>query len=103
METRKAPRGRRVETIREVIEGSGTVVENVNGREFSFPATAFWQAHVAAPELYSAVAGQWLAGRNYQQKIAWDLYGGVGLFAPALSEATGGKVISVEVARWSGV
>lgn len=94
--TRKAPRGRRVETIREVIEGSGTVVENVNGREFSFPATAFWQAHVAAPELYSAVARQWLGGRDYQHDIAWDLYGGVGLFAPALSEATGGKVISVD-------
>ena len=96
VETRKAPRGRRVETIREVIEGSGTVVEHVNGRVFSFPATAFWQAHVAAPELYSAVAGQWLAGRDYQHKTAWDLYGGVGLFAPALSDATGGKVISVD-------
>ena len=96
VETRKAPRGRRVETIREVVEGNGKVQEYVGGREFRFPATAFWQAHRNAPAVYTQLVADWLGGRDYQEHTAWDLYGGVGLFVPALATAVHGKVISVD-------
>ena len=96
VETRKAPRGRRVETIREVVEGSGKVHEHVDGRTFSFPATAFWQAHSHAPAAYTDLIAEWLGGREYQEHTAWDLYGGVGLFVPVLAHAVQGKVISVD-------
>lgn len=93
VETRRAPRGRRVETIREVIEGSGEVTEIVDGREYRFPATAFWQAHAAAPTGYSCIVKRLLAGGAGD---GWDLYGGVGLFVPAIAEACGGRVCSVD-------
>ena len=96
VETRKAPRGRRVETIREVVEGSGQVQEHVGSRTFSFPATAFWQAHSQAPAAYTQLVTEWLGQREYQERTAWDLYGGVGLFVPALAAAVQGKVISVD-------
>ena len=101
VESRKAPRGRRVETVREVIEAPAKdVVQRADGREFRFPPTAFWQAHVAAPDTYTRIAREWLApasGDGVQsdevrsdvaQLVAWDLYGGVGLFVPALAEVT---------------
>ena len=90
VESRRAPRGRRVETVREVIEGSGTVVEKVGEHAFTFPATAFWQAHRAAPEAYTALVREWLSASSApadspeESAVAWDLYGGVGLFVPAL-------------------
>lgn len=96
VETRKAPRGRRVETIREVVEGSGKVQEQVGGHAFSFPATAFWQAHSRAPEFYTQLVSDWLGSREYREQTAWDLYGGVGLFVPALARAVRGKVFSVD-------
>ncbi|MGP5240220.1 class I SAM-dependent RNA methyltransferase [Corynebacterium flavescens] len=125
METRKAPRGRRVETIREVIEGSGEVSQVSDGHTFRFPATAFWQAHTAAPEAYTALVRRWLsaalmpaiepldtadtaAGASAatadvagstdakDRLVAWDLYGGVGLFVPSLAQVTGEPVISVD-------
>lgn len=101
VESRKAPRGRRVETVQEVIEApTKEVVQRADGREFRFPPTAFWQAHVAAPDTYTRIAREWLApasGDGVQsdevrsdvaQLVAWDLYGGVGLFVPALAEVT---------------
>ena len=89
VESRKASRGRRVETITRVIEGSGTVVETADDIDFSFPATAFWQAHGAAPDEYAEIVRRMLAGtvRAGQPPVGWDLYGGVGLFVPALAES----------------
>ncbi|OFL59458.1 RNA methyltransferase [Corynebacterium sp. HMSC065D07] len=98
VETRKAPRGRRIETIREVIEApTEDVVQRADGHEFRFPATAFWQAHVGAPDVYTSLAREWLAveagessaaDESAVDAAAWDLYGGVGLFVPALAEVT---------------
>ncbi|QPK80340.1 class I SAM-dependent RNA methyltransferase [Corynebacterium lizhenjunii] len=92
VESRRAPRGRRVEYITEVIEGSGTVVEHCGEQSFEFPATGFWQAHVKAPEVYSQLIETWLAtvlceSAYAARGTAWDLYGGVGVFAPALARA----------------
>lgn len=100
VETTRARRGSRVEAIETVVEGRGEVTERVDAAgstsTFHFPATAFWQAHVAAPNAYANVIAQWGKG-EYESAVAWDLYGGVGAFVPAIHFATSGaKVISVD-------
>lgn len=71
----------------------------------------FWQAHRAAPEFYSAwiarhippvvqgqkAQGQKAEGAKPKQSIAWDLYGGAGVFSAALSRKAD-RVICVDVA-----
>lgn len=92
VETRRAPRGRRVERITEVLDGSGTVTELADAHTFRFPATAFWQAHRNAPDAYTGLIRRWLADlapREDVKAIGWDLYGGVGLFVPALADSLG--------------
>lgn len=96
VETARVQRGRRVEAINTVIEGSGEVTERIGDVEFSFPATAFWQAHLQAPQVYSDVIRQWGAA-SYTHPVAWDLYGGVGAFVPAIAQATdGARIMSVD-------
>lgn len=88
VESRKTGRGKRVEKVERVLEGSGEVTEIVDGQTFRFPVTAFWQAHRAAPQAYSAIIEEWLADPGQPAgKIGWDLYGGVGLFIPAIARA----------------
>ncbi|RNE49287.1 class I SAM-dependent RNA methyltransferase [Corynebacterium alimapuense] len=90
VETRRAPRGRRVEKVTEVLEGTGTAIETTDGHTFSFPTTAFWQAHVAAPDSYTGLIRRWLADLpESENHVGWDLYGGVGLFVPALADSLG--------------
>lgn len=66
----------------------------------------FWQAHRVAPEFYSAwiarhippvAQGQKAEGAKPKQSIAWDLYGGAGVFSAALSRKAD-RVICVDVA-----
>lgn len=66
----------------------------------------FWQAHRVAPEFYSAwiarhippvAQGQKAEGAKAKQSIAWDLYGGAGVFSAALSRKAD-RVICVDVA-----
>lgn len=117
VESKKTGRGKRVETIRNVVEGEAEVVEHVHGRDYVFPATAFWQAHRAAPEKYADLVEELLADSQSElsgvpgdvaaaaeQRVGWDLYGGVGLFVPAIARALKnpketGKVISVDYSR----
>ncbi|EEI16764.1 class I SAM-dependent RNA methyltransferase [Corynebacterium lipophiloflavum] len=89
VESTRAQRGRRVEKVDRVVEGSGVVEQNVGKHAFRFPATAFWQAHVAAPAAYSEVIRSW-GKADYERATGWDLYGGVGAFVPAIDEALGG-------------
>lgn len=99
VEVRRAPRGRRSETISRVVEGDGTVRQRIGETTFSFPATGFWQAHRGAPEAYSALIEDWTKELAPQgELVAWDLYGGVGAFVPALLSALGpqARVHSVE-------
>ncbi|MCZ4587262.1 TRAM domain-containing protein [Rhodococcus opacus] len=88
-----APRAERV------VVGSGRPVERVRDREWALAATGFWQAHRGAAETYSAVVSEW-AGMSAGE-TAWDLYGGVGVFAAALAGGAGpsGHVDSVESSR----
>lgn len=96
VETQAAQRGRRVEKVQRILEGSGVAVERVRGFTFEFPPTAFWQAHTLAPETYSDVIARW-GQDTYANAVGWDLYGGVGAFAPALSDALGGgRIDSVD-------
>ncbi|AWB84141.1 class I SAM-dependent RNA methyltransferase [Corynebacterium liangguodongii] len=89
VETAQAPRGKRVERAVTVLEGTGTVTERVGAHAYTFPATAFWQAHTRAPDTYAAIVEEWGAG-EYERRAGWDLYGGVGVFVPAIDRALGG-------------
>lgn len=79
--------------------GSGRVSETVSGRVWTFDATGFWQAHRGAAQTYTDVVREW-AGLEPGER-AWDLYGGVGVFAAALADGVGhtGHVTSVEFSR----
>lgn len=82
-----------------VIEGDYAATQRVGRRSWQVPVTAFWQAHRDAAALYSGLVADWAqAGAGM---TAWDLYGGVGVFAAVLGEAVGesGKVVSVDTAR----
>lgn len=82
-----------------VRSGHGVVTERVRDRDFQISGSGFWQVHPrAARTLVDAV----LAGAQVRPgERVLDLYGGAGLFAAFLAEATGpdGEVLSVEGAR----
>jgi tRNA/tmRNA/rRNA uracil-C5-methylase (TrmA/RlmC/RlmD family) len=94
---RTVRQGRRNAT--EVVEGSLQGVQRAGRHSWQVPVTAFWQAHRDAATTYSELVGEWAqAGPGM---TAWDLYGGVGVFAAVLGDAVGesGQVISVDSAR----
>lgn len=76
--------------------GNGVAVELAAGRTWRLGADGFWQVHPAAADTLAAVVGEWTACQPGEQ--AWDLYGGVGLFASVLAEQVGdsGSVLVVE-------
>ncbi|QHE72301.1 23S rRNA (Uracil-5-) -methyltransferase RumA [Rhodococcus sp. WAY2] len=81
--------------VERLFEGSGRSRERVHHREWTLAATGFWQAHRGAAQTYSTVVAEW-AGVTASD-TAWDLYGGVGVFAAALAGA--GLVESVESSK----
>ncbi|AKK11258.1 class I SAM-dependent RNA methyltransferase [Corynebacterium uterequi] len=93
VELRKASRGRRAEKIERLVEGPRFVTERVGETQFTFPPTAFWQAHREAPSAYAATVRSWLADTpvDSREPVGWDLYAGVGLFAPAIADALGAQ------------
>lgn len=80
-----------------VVEGSGRPVERVGDRVWELSATGFWQAHRDAAQVYSDLVAQW--AQLSPGEVAWDLYGGVGVFAAVLAQQVGegGSVESVEL------
>ncbi|HWE90288.1 MAG TPA: TRAM domain-containing protein [Pseudonocardiaceae bacterium] len=77
----------------------GQAEQQAAGRAWAVRADGFWQVHPAAASTLAAVVGAWAdapAGG-----VAWDLYGGVGLFAAVLAEQVGerGSVLLVEASR----
>ncbi|AXK44988.1 class I SAM-dependent RNA methyltransferase [Brachybacterium saurashtrense] len=78
------------------LRGDGTVHERVGERLFTVAATGFWQSHRRAAELLTEVVEATL--RAPHGGSAWDLYGGVGLFAAVAAAQVGsqGTVVSVE-------
>lgn len=81
-----------------ILEGSPTVPEQVGPFTWHLDPTGFWQAHSAAPRIYSEVVTDWAAPKPGD--IVWDLYSGAGLFAAPLAERVGpsGGVDAVEIA-----
>ncbi|MGS2614511.1 class I SAM-dependent RNA methyltransferase [Micromonospora sp. LZ34] len=80
------------------VSGPAAVREVAAGRDWTLPASAFWQVHPAAAD---ALVGAMLAAvRPQPGESAWDLYGGAGLFAAALADRVGpgGRVTLVESA-----
>jgi tRNA/tmRNA/rRNA uracil-C5-methylase (TrmA/RlmC/RlmD family) len=89
--------GRRNST--DVIEGSHQGVQRAGRHSWQVPVTTFWQAHRDAARTYSELVGDW--AQPSPGMTAWDLYGGVGVFAAALGDAVGesGHVVSVDSSR----
>ncbi len=81
------------------IGADGPVVQRAIGREWLLSPGVFWQVHPALPDTLAAVVGEWAAAPT--GGVAWDLYGGVGLFAAVLAGQVGptGVVTVVESAR----
>jgi tRNA/tmRNA/rRNA uracil-C5-methylase (TrmA/RlmC/RlmD family) len=77
----------------------GPVVQRAAGREWLLSPGVFWQVHPALPDTLAAVVGEWAAAPR--GGTAWDLYGGVGLFAAVLAGQVGpdGAVTVVESSR----
>jgi tRNA/tmRNA/rRNA uracil-C5-methylase (TrmA/RlmC/RlmD family) len=71
----------------------------VGRRSWRVPVTAFWQAHRDAAGVYSGLVVDW--AQPAAGMTAWDLYGGVGVFAAVLGEAVGesGRVLTVDTSR----
>lgn len=113
VEVKKAARGRRMECVQRVIEGSGTAHQEVLGFDFEVPAAAFWQAHVEAPAAYSQIITELLQkyrsdegtdladSRRKDTLVGWDLYGGVGVFAPAIARGLGEDHTQIQVVERS--
>lgn len=66
-----------------LVSGPARVQERAVGRDWSVPAESFWQVHPAAADTLAATVVELLDPRPGER--AWDLYGGVGLFAAALA------------------
>jgi tRNA/tmRNA/rRNA uracil-C5-methylase (TrmA/RlmC/RlmD family) len=77
----------------------GRVPVRAAGREWRLSPGVFWQVHPALPDVLAQTVGDWAAAPL--GGTAWDLYGGVGLFAAVLAEQVGpdGSVTVVESAR----
>ncbi|MEY8565350.1 TRAM domain-containing protein [Corynebacterium sp.] len=75
---------------RRVLGGTGEVVRTVAGVSWRVPVEAFWQAHQGAAEMYSG----WVRENTPSADgLAWDLYGGAGVFAAALTDAAPGIAV----------
>ncbi|ERG69196.1 hypothetical protein HMPREF9336_04340 [Segniliparus rugosus ATCC BAA-974] len=85
------------------LAGSGHAVQRVGDRAWRLPVRAFWQPHREAARRYAALVAQWtgdLPEADRSGSVAWDLYGGAGLFASVLAQAVGptGRVFTVDSA-----
>ncbi len=78
------------------VSGPASVRESALSRVFHVPAEAFWQVHPAAADTLANTVVELLDPRPGER--AWDLYGGVGLFAAAVADRVGptGRVTVVE-------
>lgn len=77
------------------IEGDGHVDYTVGDRTWTIPVTGFWQAHRAAPAVYSATAVDLLDAVGVSGDLhLWDLYGGAGVFTAALRDADRGFTVT---------
>ncbi|WP_344419422.1 class I SAM-dependent RNA methyltransferase [Pseudonocardia ailaonensis] len=78
--------------------GTGTH-QHAAGRDWALSPGAFWQVHPALADTLVGVVEEW--AQAPRGGTAWDLYGGVGLFAAVLAGQVGtdGSVTVVESSR----
>jgi len=78
-----------------------TVTEHAAGRDFSVAGDGFWQVHPAAAQVLAGAVSEAVEPVLVAGGTAWDLYGGVGLFAAVLAARVGpgGSVLTVESDR----
>ncbi|HEY3260237.1 MAG TPA: TRAM domain-containing protein [Pseudonocardiaceae bacterium] len=88
-------RGRR----RRRVQGSGVAVQHAAGRRWRVSVDGFWQVHTEAARVLAAAVNTF--ANAPVGGVAWDLYGGVGLFAAGLAAQVGttGSVVLVESSR----
>lgn len=79
--------------------GPEPVVARAAGREWRLSPGTFWQVHPALADVLAGVVASWSDAPD--GGVAWDLYGGVGLFASVLAGQVGeaGSVTVVESSR----
>jgi tRNA/tmRNA/rRNA uracil-C5-methylase (TrmA/RlmC/RlmD family) len=89
-------RGRTPQTFRTSWLTGGTATQHAAGRDWRLHADGFWQVHPAAAQTLADVVAEYAA--TPVGGSAWDLYGGVGLFAAVLADQVGpeGSVLLVE-------
>ncbi|MFB9567906.1 class I SAM-dependent RNA methyltransferase [Saccharopolyspora hordei] len=87
---------RRGRPVARAVRGGAVARESAGGRAFDVSVQGFWQVHAAAPDVFSETVARMAAVPA--GGVAWDLYGGVGLFAAVLAEQAGpsGSVLLVE-------
>ncbi|PKW15269.1 class I SAM-dependent RNA methyltransferase [Saccharopolyspora spinosa] len=93
------PQRRHARAVARQVQGSGVARESAGGRPFDVAVQGFWQVHKGAPDTFTEVVSRLAAAP--EGGVAWDLYGGVGLFAAPLAEQVGpaGSVVLVESSR----
>jgi tRNA/tmRNA/rRNA uracil-C5-methylase (TrmA/RlmC/RlmD family) len=71
-------------------------IQHAAGRDWELSPGAFWQVHPSLADTLVSVVEEWAAAPS--GGVAWDLYGGVGLFAAVLASQVGpdGSVTVVE-------
>lgn len=82
-----------------LVQGSGVAGETAVGRSWELAAGGFWQVHPAAADAFAEAVGRMASAPS--GGVAWDLYGGVGLFAAVLADQVGptGSVQLVESSK----
>jgi tRNA/tmRNA/rRNA uracil-C5-methylase (TrmA/RlmC/RlmD family) len=78
---------------------AGPAVARAAGREWLLSPGTFWQVHPELPDTLAGVVEEWADAPT--GGTAWDLFGGVGLFASVLARQVGptGHVVVVESSR----
>jgi tRNA/tmRNA/rRNA uracil-C5-methylase (TrmA/RlmC/RlmD family) len=81
------------------VGADGPVVQRAAGRTWRLSPGVFWQVHPALPDVLAGVVAAWAGAPP--GGTAWDLYGGVGVFAAVLAGQVGpaGAVTVVESSR----
>ncbi|MET7967409.1 TRAM domain-containing protein [Micromonospora sp. NPDC005305] len=83
------------------VSGPADVREVAAGRDWTLPASGFWQVHPAAADTLVGAVLDLLDPRPGE--TAWDLYGGAGLFAAALAGRVGDARVTLVESSQSGV
>lgn len=83
------------------VSGPAEVREVAAGRDWTLPASGFWQVHPAAADTLVGAVLDLLDPRPGE--TAWDLYGGAGLFAAALAGRVGDARVTLVESSQEGV